>query len=200
MPTMCVVPISKRRHIAHICTWMDGQRAQVKSHQRPMQNWRRLQQFAVFFMAVDSMCVCFFVSFVADLCFSFRSFCHLPNIFLAHKSVDYDYLANFLVMNCPDDPDDTFQTDAVDFARPKLLAEHFLNRLELHWTVRLVIQHKPLLNLPNVLVGHPALKTEEEREKNTSKKLVKTVYIFGIFILMSLKSFAVFLTMITWKW
>lgn len=134
-----------------------------------MQNWRRLQQFG----------------FLCSLTIYIFFFGYLPNIFLAHKSVDYDYLANFLVMNCLDDPDDTFRTDAVDFARPKLLAEHFLNRLELHWTVRLIIQHKPLLNLPNVLVDHPV--------PNEKKYKVKMLYMRN-FHSNELKIFAVFLT------
>lgn len=89
-----------------------------------------------------------------------------PNIFLAHKSVDYDYLANFLVTNYPDDPDGTYRTDAVDFVRPMRLAEHSLNHLKLHWTAHLITQHKRLLNLPNVLVDHPECGEKKKAQKH----------------------------------
>lgn len=94
---------------------------------------------------------------------------YLPNIFLAHKSVDYDYLASFLVMNCLDDPDGTFQIDAVDFVQPKLLAVQFPTHLVLRWMVRPIIQHKPLLNLPNDLVDHPMEENREKKKKNKSQ-------------------------------
>lgn len=96
--------------------------------------------------------------------------------------------------NCPDDPDDT--SDAVDFVRPKLLAVHFLNHLELHWMEHPIIQHKRLLSLPNALVGHPTQnktrRKKEIRKSQFASEEKKHIWKFTIFILMSLKSSAVF--------
>lgn len=128
--------------------------------QKSLETNAKLKTFATFFLP------------------SFRFFfkhCYLPNIFLAHRSVDCDYLASFLATNCLDDPDGTYQIDAVGFVRPKLLVVHFPAHLELRWTERLIIRHKPLLNLPSALVDHPTHGRKKENRKKCMRTKVKFV-------------------------
>lgn len=90
-----------------------------------------------------------------------------PNIFLAHRLVENDYLVSFLMKSCHDVLDYTLQFDDEDFALPMLIILHFLIHWELHWMVHLIIQHKLMLNLLNVHVDHPEEKTKEtNNEKN----------------------------------
>lgn len=145
--------------MAHIFHRWINIRTRCESQESPETNVK-LKTFApyIFFRFVFCVCSFFFFKLFRRQC---DHNCNSPNIFLAHKSVDYDYLASFLVMNCPDDPDGTCPNDAVDFVQPKLLAVHFPTHLILRWMERPIIRHKPLLNLPDAPVDHPA----RERKK-----------------------------------
>lgn len=94
-----------------------------------------------------------------------------PNICLAHKSVDYDYLAGCPATSCPDDPDETCRFDAADFVRPMRLIGHFLIRRGPRWTEHPIIQHKRTLSLLSALVDRPVWRKKKREIEKQRKDL-----------------------------